>query len=63
MKLLFILWLFTTIFLTISIVGLILLIPQNATDAEKDNIPSTWMQIGIKILDAFIEQEKNKKKI
>lgn len=41
---LFVIWMLLTILLTFSIIGVILFIP-NGTN------PSTWMQIGLKLLD------------
>lgn len=41
---LFVTWMILTILLTISLIGIILFIPNGST-------PSTWMQIGLKLLD------------
>jgi hypothetical protein len=47
---LFLTWMGLTILLTFSIIGIILFIPNGS-------MPSTWMQIGLKLLDK-IESDK-----
>ena len=41
---LFVTWMILTILLTLSLIGIILFIPNGPN-------PSTWMQIGLKLLD------------
>jgi len=41
---LFVTWMLLTILLTFSLIGIVLFIPNGVN-------PSTWMQIGLKLLD------------
>lgn len=50
-EIIFILWLFMTLILTFSLVGLCLFIPRDGQDN------STWMEIGHKLLDAVINNK------
>lgn len=48
-----IVWMLLTFLLALSIVGLILFIPKD-TYQNSDNVPSTWMTVGRKLLDSVI---------
>ena len=50
-EVIFILWLFMTLILTFSLVGLVLFVPRDGHDN------STWMEIGHKLLDAVINNK------
>lgn len=45
-----ILWMFMTLILAFSLVGLLIFIPKEGYNGD----PSTWMQMGLKLLDAVI---------
>lgn len=48
---LFIVWMFLTLLLTFSLIGILLFIPNGT-------LPSTWMQIGFKLIDKIGPNEK-----
>lgn len=53
----FIFWCIITLILVLSVVGIILMIPQiNATDYYKpqDELRSSWMRIGVDLKDKLI---------
>lgn len=52
--LLLIVWMICTIILSISIIGMVLFIPDTYTN--QDNTPSTWMQVGRKLVNKIIEE-------
>ncbi len=49
-----IIWMVFTLILTFSIIGLILFFPKDRY-VDIENKPSTWMSIGIKLLDSVIK--------
>lgn len=50
-----IVWMLLTVLLAFSIVGLILFVPKDSYQ-NAPNVPSTWMTIGIKLLDSVIQK-------
>lgn len=48
-----IIWMLLTLVLVCSLVGLTILVPDNYENA--DNVPSTWMKIGIKLLNSVTQ--------
>ncbi len=46
-------WMFISLLLALSLVGLILFIPKD-TYESRDNNPSTWSTIGMKLLNRFL---------
>ena len=49
-----IVWMLLTLVLAFSIVGLLLFIPKDSWDND-ENVPSTWMTIGRKLLTSIIK--------
>lgn len=54
--LLLIIWMFISLLLVCSVVGLLLFIPKD-TYLSQDSNPSTWAMIGRKLLNSIIEQK------
>lgn len=56
-----IVWMFLTLILACSIIGLFLLMNQTIhyTQGQPDIHKSTWMQMGEKLLDAVISENKS----
>ena len=50
-----IIWMLISLIFVFSIVGLIMFIPKDQWE-NKDNTPSTWYSIGIKLLNSIIEK-------
>jgi hypothetical protein len=46
-----IVWMLLTFLLTLSIIGIVLFIPKD-TYQNAENVPSTWMTIGRKLIDS-----------
>lgn len=48
-------WMFFSVILVISIIGLLLFIPKDIY-GNSDNTPSTWCEIGIRLLNRLMQK-------